>query len=411
MPKQVTKEDLYLESLDEMVRAVNSAASEEGLLRIYQLTLIGHLQLSRFVLLVEEHQEWVVKVVSGVGAEFSLPESSKKAMISRTISGEMVPELISSALDGFTYSLPTLRTTVTENGREERVIAQLLIGEVDVKAFDKTPNLLKFLTTITHMMTLAIYNRRLEESEREKRAFERELTLAANVQAGLYPTELPYSGAVRAFATQRPHISVSGDYYDFFEMREGVHLFCIADVSGKGMPAALLMSNFQAALHTVSDHTEDLAEIVESVNRITYNNARGDRFVTAFFALVNSKEKTLTYLNCGHHPPALLMDGKVEFLSSTATLLGVFLPLPEILVPVIDISAGMTILTYTDGLVEAFDPEGDEFGMERLSDALGRSDWKSLSELNNGVMIELDAFRRDVDTHDDITLFTVSYQP
>ena len=393
------------------MQAVNAHFPEESLLRLYQLTLIGHLRLGRFVLMVEEGGSWISKAHHGLLEPIDeIQITSFVHTVKKAMRLDHNPEL--GVLKQFRYVIPTLRRDNTSVDTQlENTIALLLVGDIEEDLSNPASVLYKFLTAITHLMTLAIYNRRLETGERAKQVYQRELALAAQVQAGLYPEKLPTTGPVIAAADQRAHISVSGDYYDFIETSPGVHLFCIADVSGKGFPAALLMSNVQATLRTLAGYEDQLSMIVQVLNRAIYESAHGERFVTGFIGIVDSNAGTLQYVNAGHHPP-VLFDHKtkhVRFLHSRCMLLGVFSPLPEVEVVTLPIGeAGLSVFMYTDGLVEAFNMDGEEFGNERMQEILLQEPPpESLSDLHAHMLAALDVFRNRVETHDDITLFTV----
>src|SRR5690606_33837514 len=141
-----------------------------------------------------------------------------------------------------------------------------------------------FVQTFTSIIVVAIENKKLARKELEQEVFRKELEIAREVQSMLFPKELPDTDKVRAFASYLPHHTIGGDYYDYIQQDENNFLVCIADVSGKGIPASLLMSNFQASLRTLVRQTNDLKQIVNELNFVIKANAKGERFITFFVA-------------------------------------------------------------------------------------------------------------------------------
>src|SRR5690606_1346513 len=125
-------------------------------------------------------------------------------------------------------------------------------------------------------------------------------------------------------ASYFPHQTVGGDYYDYVRLPEDKFLVCIADVSGKGIPAALLMSNFQASLQALVRQTTDLDYIIRELNFLVKQNSGGERFITFFAAIYDLKKRRLTYINAGHNPPLLISGGKILLLEQGTTVLGAF---------------------------------------------------------------------------------------
>ena len=411
MPNQSrTREDVYIDAMVEMVEAINAYFSEETLLRLYQLTLIGHLGLSRFTLLVEENGHWVAKATHGTGLH--IPDDAIAPLISKLKShGELEALPENHPLHGFTYVIPTIRKSRAQSLdllADEKIIALLLLGGESIHP-QQDSNLLKFLNAVTHMMNLAIYNRRLEASEKEQQRMNIELSFAEQVQMGLYPKNLPTDGNLKVAASMIGFGKVSGDYYDYIPLGRERYIICLGDVSGKGMGAALLMANFQAGLRSLVNHTSDLKALVKELNSVILHNGRGDRFVTAFLALVDMKVRTLTYINAAH-PPALLMlpGGEIKELSTGTTLIGIFPYLHTIEVGTENLPEGFTMLMYTDGVSETFNLEREEFGDERIEAILrNHRPEESLDNLHANILQALEDFRAGAEAADDVTLFSM----
>jgi len=215
----------------------------------------------------------------------------------------------------------------------------------------------------------AIRKQAVEASARIKadRRVKSELEIAHNVQQKLFPHQTRELPSIDYAGRCVPAREVSGDYYDFLEAGEGGLGFVLADVSGKGIGAALLMANLQACFRSQPvDALQHPAAMLRSVNKLFYESTPAEHFATLFFAHYSDRERRLRYANCGHPPPILLRaDGAVEHLSSTATVLGVFSQWASE-ENVVDLKAGDTLVIFSDGVTEAGIENDAEFGEDGL---------------------------------------------
>jgi phosphoserine phosphatase RsbU/P len=241
-------------------------------------------------------------------------------------------------------------------------------------------------------------------------SMKRDIEIAREIQRWLVPRVPPdVPGVDIAFAT-RPANTVAGDYYDAFRRPgDGPLLIAVADVSGKSVPAAMLMANFQASLRALAGAPSTLSELVTDLNRLACgNNLNGRRFTTAFLAELNPTSGLLSYLSAGHNPPVLLRrDGTVDRLMSESIPLGIELNEKY--------QAGTTILQphellviYTDGVTEARNERGEQFGESRLLSLLQPRIEERASATLTGIMKNLDEFVGAADQHDDITCLVVT---
>ena len=234
------------------------------------------------------------------------------------------------------------------------------------------------------------------------------MEIAQQVQQFLFPKNLPQEAGLQVEASYRPHHSVGGDYYDFLRLSPQQFLLCIADVSGKGMPAALLMSNFQAALRTIVRQTNDLKEIISELNYQVMQSANGENFITFFIAIYDQEIHTLRYVNAGHIPPVLIRQGHPAQLLETGTvILGSFQPLPFLNEGLVEQLTSFMLFAYTDGLSETFNAQEEEFGIERLQAYLLRYADRDLPTLHRRLFRTLDEFRGNDEYDDDITFVSM----
>jgi len=241
-------------------------------------------------------------------------------------------------------------------------------------------------------------------------SMKRDIEIAREIQRWLVPRVPPdVPGVDMAFAT-RPANTVAGDYYDAFRRPGGGPLLiAVADVSGKSVPAAILMANFQASLRALAGARSSLSELVTDLNRLACgNNLNGRRFTTAFIAELDPTSGQLSYLSAGHNPPVLLrLDGTVERLKSESIPLGIEINEKY--------RAGTTVLQpnellviYTDGVTEALNEGGEQFGEVRLLRLLQPRLEERAAATLAGIMKNLDEFVGAADQHDDITCLVVT---
>ena len=205
-----------------------------------------------------------------------------------------------------------------------------------------------------------------------------------------------------------PHQQVGGDYYDFISLNKHEHIFCMADVSGKGMAAALLMSNFQANLHALIKNRPVLTNLVAELNDCVSKTAKGEKFITFFIGLINFKKGEINYVNAGHNPPVLCSKNKSELLDKGTTGLGMFDELPFINEGHVKISSGDSVFCYTDGITELENLKGDFYGMEALKLFIEQNiNNSSLDKFHERLIADLDQFREGNSFSDDVTILSL----
>ena len=246
--------------------------------------------------------------------------------------------------------------------------------------------------------------RRIAEKEEADRRAAQELEIAKQVQARLFPQTQPAMQTLDYAGACIQARQVGGDYHDYLDLGRGRFGLVIADISGKGMPAALLMANLQANLRSQCAIAFDRPEcLLRSVNRLFYENTSESSYATLFFAEYDDEARRLRYANCGHLPPLLLhRGGGVERLDSTGTVLGLFAKW-DCAIEERCLLSGDTLVLYTDGVTESFNDEEDEFGERRLIDALERNREMAPRAVIESIVDEVREFSPR-EQHDDITL-------
>jgi serine phosphatase RsbU (regulator of sigma subunit) len=242
-----------------------------------------------------------------------------------------------------------------------------------------------------------------EKLEAERRAAQ-ELEIAKHVQARLFPQTLPPIRTLEYAGTCIQARQVGGDYFDFLDLGGGRFGLVTGDVAGKGIAAALLMANLQANLRIQCEMTLDQPrELLRSVNQVFHKNTDESAYATLFFAEYDDERRRLRYANCGHLPALLLRsDNTLERLESTSVVLGLFRDW-DCLMDERSLCSGDTLAVYTDGITESFNDAGEEFGEERLIDALRRHRHLPPQGIISAVVDEVLRFSAH-EQHDDITL-------
>jgi len=386
--------ELELNSLLEITQAINDNLPEESLYKIYNFTIRANLNIKKLALYVlDDH--WECKVNFGTEIKFIGQEFDERFLSYKSIQNIVKRE--GSAFNEF-------QKIVTIAHKDKKLAFAFISGHQDVKNEKINTN---FIQAISNIIIVAIENKKLARKQIEQEMIRRELKIAENVQKFLFPKKLPYNEEIKVAAFYQPHHSIGGDYYDFIEIRKNQFLFCIADVSGKGIPAALLMSNFQASLRTLSRQTTLLQEIVTELNYLVMSNAEGQHFITFFVAIYDKKTKRLKYVNSGHNPPILVRNKKdIEFLKEGSTVLGGFQELPFLNVGIIENIDEFLFCSFTDGLTEITNSRGEEFGESKILEIVTNNIDQKPKELNSSIIKAMNIFKGENNFKDDITLLT-----
>ena len=325
-----------------------------------------------------------------------------------TTSGQEGLDLITN-IRSIDSSLPIV--VLTAWGSVELAVEAMHRGGRDfvLKPWDNSA-LLKSLNTQIELGRKKRQRRLIEaENRTESDKLHQELEESHEIQAALMPKSLPAVEGFDLAATWTPARTVGGDYYDVLKFSQRHTALCIADVAGKGMPAALLMSNVQAVLKSVASAVVEPAELCARVNRVVCDNIVSHRFITCFYALLDTQSKKLSYTNAGHCPPMLIRNGECLRLKEGGPVLGIFPDRPYAQGE-IELSSGDCLVLFTDGVTEAREGSGREFGEDRLEELLmellGAGQQPRAGELRDQILGAVNEFS-DGDVYDDATLMVV----
>lgn len=399
LQKLVERKELELNALLEITQAINNNVPEESLYKIFNFTLRSNLNLKKLALFVLD-EIWNCKVSFGTQKNFLKSTLDERFKLIKNI--HRMDEFDDCDFHEFDLVIPVAHKMDT--------LAVVFVGGLTSNSHERDENI-KFIQALSNIIIVAIENKKLARKQLEQEAFRKELEIASDVQQFLFPERLPYTERLKMEASYLPHDRVGGDYYDYIPINKNQFLICVADVSGKGIPAALMMSNFQASLRTLLRQTPNLKEIVEALNFQVMENTKGEKFITFFGAIYDISLKTMIYVNAGHNPP-LLISGKneIRLLEDGSTVLGAMNPLPFINEGFITDLDDFTLFAYTDGLTETVNENEAEFGLSSLIEYFKENSTKDIRTIHQDIIVALDGFKGRNGYRDDITMLTCRVQ-
>lgn len=250
-----------------------------------------------------------------------------------------------------------------------------------------------FLEKLSGHMAMALENARLHRAALEKQRMERELEMARGIQRSLLPDAPPVLEGYELAVSNMPCFECGGDYYDFISLGQDTLLLVIADVEGKGVSSALVMSNLQATLHALVTHLHSLEVLALSLNEMICNDTKSRKFLSIFLGLLDTRRNRLHYINAGHVPPIIVNgeSGEYELLQAGGTVVGLF-PDSEYSRGSAKLNAGDLLVLCTDGITEPCNVEEEEFGSERLAECVSRNRRGSAEQIVDAVHKEVNAF-------------------
>jgi sigma-B regulation protein RsbU (phosphoserine phosphatase) len=394
-----------LNALLEITQAINENLSVSHLLKRYETILKDELNIGR-IAMIKLNETWDTILTTGLERD----ETAAIDVANDLLHIKDITFITSSPnerLKNFDIIIPVLT--------QDTPLAYVLIGDIDEEAEGISPTIkhLHFIQTISNVIIVAIENIRLFNESLRQEAIKKELELASRMQNMLIPENatLPQDSHIRFNAFYHPHFSVGGDYYDCIALNKDEFGFCIADVSGKGISAAILMSNFQANLRALFTGEIQLEQLVTKLNERVMASAKGEKFLTLFIGKYTISKKELRYINAGHNPPILFekKSKKLIMLREGCVGMGMLDEIPNIDMGVRTVNEPSKLLCYTDGLVELVDETGVEIGTDKIEKHLAnqRNIRHNIQEIIEGQRI----LSGNQSIFDDITILGIDIQP
>lgn len=357
-----------LNSLLSITKAINANLNVEELLERYERILREELNIGKVLIYKYNFnkEEWEIILNSGCAEEVD------KIDMQEAVIGTQDITFVTSSPDPYLRTFDNIIPVFHNN----EPIAYVLIGDIDEESKGVSPTIkhLHFIQTLSNIIMVAIENIRLYTESLQQEAIKKELELASRMQSMLVPDKSSLPDNERIFFTTfyKPHYEIGGDYYDYIPLNKDEGVFCIADVSGKGVSAALLMANFQAnlrALFTTNTHLED---IIHKLNERVMSSAKGEKFITMFIAKYNYQTNMLEYITAAHNPPLFykMESEELQYLKDGCLGLGMLDEIPDIKKGYLHIKERTKLLCYTDGLVELMGTEKVTYSTEQIKKQL-----------------------------------------
>ncbi|MFO7851935.1 MAG: GAF domain-containing SpoIIE family protein phosphatase [Bacteroidota bacterium] len=360
-----------LDSLLDITKAINANLSPEELLAKYESILRDELNIGKIFILFKEKNRWVCLLNAG------FPEKLEDTIDPEGQLSEIKEAKKVSVSDDFGIPNVDLIFPVFNNNKP---LSYVFIGDIEEEGEGMSPVLkhLHFMQTISNIIIVAIENIKLFKESLRQEAIKKELELAARMQTLLIPdnASLPRNDKIYVSGYYHPHFEIGGDYYDCIRLSENITGLCIADVSGKGISAALLMSNFQATLRALFTADMDLVMLIHKLNEVVVTNASGEKFITFFVARYNHESKEMEYINAAHNAPVLYdtVNGSINHLTAKSVGIGMLDKMPPVENTVISIKHPSKIVCYTDGLSEIKDDKGNDIGTKPIERHIANTD-------------------------------------
>ena len=357
-----------LDALLDITLSINANLPTEVLLSKYESILRNNLGIGK-ILVFKHSVKWECILNGGFSPEFDKSIDVESQLLKFTEISFRHEDL---GIEGVDILIPVYNNYVP--------LAFILIGDIEEEGEGMSPVIkhLNFIQTISSIIIVAIENMRLFRESLRQEALRKELELAARMQQKLIPDNLtmPRDGGLFVNGFYFPHYEVGGDYYDCLKLSDTKTGFCIADVSGKGISAAIHMSNFQAGLRALFTCDVDLPALIRKLNDLINANAAGEKFITFFVARYDSATGLLEYINAGHNPPVIYntVTGQIMHLHSLCVGIGMLDEIPVVEQKVLKIDDYSKIVLYTDGLSDLKGEDGKEILTKEIVKYLTNND-------------------------------------
>lgn len=393
LEKELSLKQLQIKSLLTITQAINDNISSDGLYDMYRSFLSWEMGIEKMSLFVISDDGWIQPCHINyenvdITELISYIKPYKRLHTVKKDDAQMLQE--------FDIIIPVYHKSMP--------IAYSLIG--GIKESSDLYNKIQFITTITNIIAVAIENKRLFKRQLEQEKLQHELKLAQDMQQMLIPSNLPKEDRYQISEIYQPHSDVGGDYIDFIPFSEHRFALCIADISGKGVAAAILMASFQAKLQSLIHQYRDLETFIIALNQSLYKTNKSDKYVTFFVVEIDTEEQTLRYINAGHYPPILYNDGKIIKLDKGSTFLGVFENLPMVKEERIAYKPGALLLSFTDGLAELKNEHGDFFDDEKIITFIKSHATNDTESFNEKLLEKIENFKGQTNYEDDVAILT-----
>ena len=409
-----------LNTLFDLSQEFNAVLEEDQVIKLLSFALMGQLLIRKYVFLLRPNEgesgqspldvtteagegaaSQILQIVASRGVDESVLTQEECERLGTLTQMAMLDEEGNDTCDALRAEGISLLLPIRHQNETRGVLA--LGPKMTGEGYSHGD--VEFLQALGNLAYVSIQNTYLIEEQIEKERLAKEIRLARQIQERLLPRSLPEVTGLDLAAMTRSSREVGGDYYDVEMLEGGRALMAIADVTGKGLPAAMLMANLQASLQTLLPMDMSLAEATAHINRVISGNTDMDKFITFFHAIFEPDGGRLRFVNAGHNPPFLVRsDGSMQELEAGGLLLGVMAN-AAYEEGVVDLEEGDLVVFFTDGITEAMSPEQEEYGEARLQKVLEEYHMSTAGDILDAVLADVRRFTEDPpERSDDRTL-------
>lgn len=393
-----------LQTLFELGKELNSTLDHETIVRQFGYALMGQMMVGRFLIYLNSDDS--LKIYHNKGFSNEHVESIDPCLKELEDLNEIM--LVQKKKDKLNdlLSKAEIAAVIPLSIQGENKGVLCIEEKRGTKQFSDDD--LQLLHTMGGQVIISLENARLFKESLERQRLQEELNIAREIQQGLLASDFNVSDGWKIFGKNVPSLEVGGDYYDVIKLDNGNIALAIADVSGKGAGASLLMSNLQASLRALINVEPNLDSMVARINNILYQNTSADKYITFFVGILDPDKRTFTYCNAGHNPPLKFsQNGNVTELEEGGLIIGMMGEANYEIGKVV-LDEGDIIVMYTDGITEAENEKDEEYGEESLKNHVKRNLKSSPEELINSIVEEVESHAVDLSAQDDVTLLIFS---
>lgn len=389
-----------LNTLLELSKDFNLMVDRDEIARVFKFAMLGQMLIRTFFFALDDDGEKSIVSISGI------KEEPTKEELDKLFAMDDVTH-ISERSDCEFLNENNIKLVIGLKFQNEKigVVGVGLRGNKQEYGAEEV----NFLQSLGNLALLTIQKTQLLDERIQMQRMEEELSLAKNIQIGLLPDPLPTIDRFDLSAINISSRQVGGDYFDFIETPQKNHLLAIADVTGKGVPASLLMANLQSMLHALAPIDVTMSEATGSINDIIHKNTPADKFITFFWGMIMDEGTRFKYVNAGHNPPMMYRKASDEviLLEEGGVILGAMPTLMPYESSEIDLEPGDLIVFFTDGVTEAMNPDQtEEYEEDRLMECIKKNRHKSSKEIQDAIIDDINAFSNNIQ-YDDITIIVL----
>jgi sigma-B regulation protein RsbU (phosphoserine phosphatase) len=397
---QLMMKEFKLNSLLEITKAINLNQDVQQLTRLFEFIVKEQLGYDKFILF-NKQEEW--NCLLKIGYKGRISHVDVPSTLGRFREITVIESSHSKFLQEFDVVIPVFH--------KGNPLAYLLITGVEYdRHYNSDLQYMSFVQTLTNIIVVAIENQRMTRQSIKQERFKKELEVASAMQRMLFPQELPTNSRMDVSAKYIPRHEVGGDYYDFIPLGDDQYIICIADVSGKGISAAMLMANFQATIRTLFQYQRfDMERLIKELNTMVINSANGEKFITFFVAHYDATTRYMQYVNAGHNHPFVTNGREVEPLDQGCIGLGMLDEIPFLNIGETTLGPNTTLVLYTDGVVELENEKEEFFGHERLVKLVNSYYPLNMDDMNSLIFSKLDEWKGPLDLVDDTAIVSCRF--